>query len=279
MPVMETEYENLRANVAPQLANLSDAQLEAVFASNGMDAEAMEGFFDSLKSFASSAGKAVLSAAPSILPVAGTIVGTAFGGPLGAQIGGSLGSLAGKAVGAATGQPAGGGGGLGGIGGMIGSVAGSLLGGGGGSPAASQLLQTITKPETMQALTSMAMGALGKSNVQVGGASVPVGAFGTLLKTLIGQAESEYAQTMAFAEGDGAPAYMRDFSGQPVADPAVPLNRAIALYQLLQASGGRGGAESAEADAEADTAELELEAMQAEYDEMELAEIYDSEEA
>jgi hypothetical protein len=91
MPVMETEYENLRENVAPHLANLSDAQLEAVFARNGMDAEAMEGFFDSLKSFASSAGKAVLSAAPSILPVAGSIVGTAFGGPIGAQIGGSRG--------------------------------------------------------------------------------------------------------------------------------------------------------------------------------------------
>jgi hypothetical protein len=274
---METEYENLRENVAPHLANLTDAQLEAVFTSNGMDAEAMEGFFDSLKSFASSAGKAVLSAAPSILPVAGSIVGTAFGGPIGAQIGGSLGSLAGKAVGAATGQPAGGGGG--GLGGLVGSVAGSLLGGGGGSGAASQLLQTITKPETMQALTSMAMGALGKPNVQVGGASVPVGAFGTLLKSLIGQAEAEYAQTMALAEGDGTPAYMRDFSGQPVADPAVPLNRAIALYQLLQASGARNGAPLAEAaDAEVDAAELEWEAAQAEYDEAELAEIYDSEE-
>jgi hypothetical protein len=29
MPVMETEYENLRQNIAPQFANLSDAQLEA----------------------------------------------------------------------------------------------------------------------------------------------------------------------------------------------------------------------------------------------------------
>jgi len=75
---------------------------------------------------------------------------------------------------------------------------------------------------------------------------------------------------------------MRDFSGQPVADPAIPLNRASALYQLLQAPGGRGGgAESAEAeaDAEVDAAESELEAIQAEYDEMELVEVYESEEA
>lgn len=280
MAVMETEYDSLRENISPSFAHLSDAQLEALLARNGMDAEAMEGFFDSLKSFASSAGKAVLSAAPSILPIAGTVVGTAFGGPLGAQLGGTLGSLAGKAVGAATGQPAAAGGGGGGIGGILSGVAGSLLGGGGGS-AASQLLQTITKPETMQALGSMAMGALGKPNVQVGGAAVPVGAFGTLLKALIGQAELEYSEALAAAEGDGTPSYMKDFSGQPVADPAVPLNRAIALYQLLQASAPPPSElDAAEADAaEADAAELDMEAMQAEYDEMELAEIYESEEA
>jgi hypothetical protein len=279
MAVMDTEYDSLRDSIDPRFANLSDAQLKALLARNGMNAEAMEGFFDSLQSFASSAGKAVLSAAPSILPVAGTIVGTAVGGPIGAQLGGTLGSLAGKAVGAATGQPAGsGGGGGGGIGGILSGVAGSLLGGGGGS-AAGQLLQTITKPETLQALGSMAMGALGKPNVQVGGSSVPVGAFGTLLKTLIGQAESEYSEALAAAEGDGTPSYMRDFSGQPVADPAVPFNRANALYQLLQTSAPTSELEAAEADAEADTAELDAEAMQAEYDEMELAEIYESEEA
>jgi len=281
MAVMETEYDNLRDNLSSNFAHLSDAQLEALLARNGMDAEAMEGFFDSLKSFASTAGQAVLSAAPSILPIAGTVVGTAFGGPVGAQLGGALGSLAGKAVGSATGQPAAAGGG--GIGGILSGVAGSLLGGagGGGGSAASQLLQTITKPETMQALGSMAMGALGKPNVQVGGASVPVGAFGTLLKALIGQAELEYSEALSAAEGDGTPSYMKDFSGQPVADPAVPLNRAAALYQLLQAAPPRPSElDAAEADAaEADAAELDMEAMQAEYDEMELAEIYESEEA
>jgi hypothetical protein len=211
----------------------------------------MEGFFDDLGKFAATAGKAVLKAAPSILPTVGTIAGTAFGGPLGAQIGGTLGSLAGKAVGAAT--------------------------SGGGSAAAGQLLQTITRPETIQALGSMAMGALGKKDISVGGASVPVGAFGTLLKSLIGQAETEYAESMAVAEGDGTPSYMRDFSGQAVSDPAVPLNRAIALYQLLQAA-SLGGAERAdESYDEADAAELDMEAIQAEYDEMELAEVYDSE--
>ena len=98
------------------------------------------------------------------------------------------------------------------------------------------------------------------------------------MKSLIGQAETEYAEAMAAAEGDGTPAYMRDFSGQAVSDPAVPLNRAIALYQLLQSS-SRGAAEAAdEAYDEADAAEMDMEAIQAEYDEMELAEVYDSEE-
>jgi hypothetical protein len=274
----------LRENIASQYAELSDEQLEVAFARNGMDAAAMEGFFDDLGKFASSAGKAVLKAAPSILPVAGTIVGTAFGGPIGAQLGGTLGGLAGKAVGAATGQPsAGGGGGLGGllggsggIGGLVSGGLGSLLG---GSPAASQLLQTITKPETIQALGSMAMGAMGKPNVSVGGASVPVGAFGTLLKSLIGQAETQYAEVIAAAEGDGTPAYMRDFSGQAVSDPAVPLNRAIALYQLLQATGRPSERHEDEGISEADAAEPDMEAIQAEYDAMELAEVYDSEEA
>jgi hypothetical protein len=295
MPVRDTDYQNLRDNIHPQLAELSDEQLETALARAGMNAEAMEGFFSDLGKFASSAGKAVLQAAPSILPVAGTIVGTAFGGPIGASLGGALGSLAGKAVGAATGQPApaGDGGGLGGLLGGAGGL-GNLLGGSGGigglvsaglgalaggSPAAGQLLQTITKPETMQALTSMAMGAMGKPNVSVGGTSVPVGAFGNLLSMLAGRMETEYAESLARAEGDGTPAYMKDFSGQPVSDPAVPRNRAVALYELLQSAERDGERNASEADAGADAAELDMEAMQAEYDEMELAEVYDSEEA
>jgi hypothetical protein len=277
MPNSSTAYENLRDNVNEQFAELSDEQLETLMARAGANAEMMEGFFDDLGKFASSAGKAVLKAAPSILPVAGSIVGTAFGGPIGAQLGGSLGSLAGKAVGAATGQPSAGGGG-GGLGGLLSGGLGSLLG---GSPAAGQLLQTITKPETVQALTSMAMGAMGKQNVSVGGTSVPVGAFGNLLTTLLGKAQSEYAEAMANAEGDGTPGYMKDYSGQAVSDPAVPLNRAVALYQLLQAAGRQSEQEEAEGDAEADAeaADQEMDALQAEYDEMELAEVYDSEDA
>ena len=62
---------------------------------------------------------------------------------------------------------------------------------------------------------------------------------------------------------------MKDYAGQPVSDPAVPLNRAAALYQLLQNAHRDSEAE----DAEAEAAELDMESMQAEYDEMELLEI------
>lgn len=242
------KYENLRDNVHESLAGLSDAQLEQRLAMAGMDAEAMEGFFDDL-------GKFAAKAAPSILPIAGTVIGTAVGGPIGAQLGGTLGSLAGKAVGAATGQPSAGGG----------------LGGGGS--AASQLLQTITKPETIQAVASMAMGAMGKSDVSVGGTSVPVGAFANLLGSLIGKTQAEYAEALASAEGDGTPAYMKDFAGQAVSDPAVPLNRAVALYQLLQSAPRDSEAE----ESEAEFSELDMESIQAEYDEMELLEMEESE--
>jgi hypothetical protein len=242
------KYDNLRDNLSESLSSLSDAQLENRLAMAGMDAEAMEGFFDDL-------GKFAAKAAPSILPIAGTVLGTAFGGPIGAQLGGTLGGLAGKAIGSATGQPSAGGG----------------IGGGGS--AASQLLQTITKPETMQAVASMAMGAMGKSNVSVGGTSVPVSAFANLLGTLVGKAQAEYAESLASAEGDGTPGYMRDYAGQPTSDPAVPLNRAVALYQLLQNAPRDDEAE----DSEAESAELDMESMQAEYDEMELLELEESE--
>ena len=241
-------YDNLRDNLNESLSSLSDAQLENRLAMAGMDAEAMEGFFDDL-------GKFAAKAAPAILPIAGTVIGTAVGGPIGAQLGGKLGSLAGSAIGAATGQPA---------------APGGL---GGGGSAASQLLSTITKPETLQAVASMAMGAMGKSNVSVGGTSVPVSAFANLLGTLVGKAQAEYAESLSSAEGDGTPAYMQDYAGQPVSDPAVPLNRAAALYQLLQNAPRDNEAE----DSEAEAAELDMEAMRAEYDEMELLELEESE--
>jgi hypothetical protein len=251
MPATKTQYENLRENLSERYAELSDARLEKLMERHGMDAEAMEGFFSSLGNFASSAGQSLLKAAPSILPVAGSVVGTMFGGPVGAKLGGTLGSLAGNALGAAT---------------------------SGGSFSASKMLQTIARPETLQALTSMAMGPLGKSAVSVGGTSVPVSAFGNLFKMLSGGMEAEYYAAMA-ASRESIPAYMQDYAGETKGDPAVAANRAAALYELLDSSEA-DEAEAADAEAAAEERyELQTEVWMAEYDEMELAEAYEAQDA
>jgi hypothetical protein len=131
---------------------------------------------------------------------------------------------------------------------------------GAGSPAASQLLQTITRPETLQALASMALGSSGRTDIPVGNASVPVSAFSNLIGVLAGQAEAEYAESQARAES-AVPEYMRGAAGEARGDPAVEEHRAQALYEFLSENeaygeSGEGEWESESAEAEADAAEL-----------------------
>jgi hypothetical protein len=291
----DTQYANLRQYLDPSIASLPDPSLKTVLRSANIDADMAEGFFDDFGKAVSSVGRAVAKVAPSVLPIAGTVLGTAFGGPIGASLGGTLGSMAGKAIGGATGQgasPGGGGGGLGGsLGGILGGLTGSpgapgggglggalggILGGLTGSPAAGQLLQTLFKPQTVQALSSMAMGSVGRSSVPVGGTQVPLTAFTNLLSTLAGRAEAEYNASVASTQSS-VPAYMRDYAGQPKGDPVIAQHRAEALYELLEAS--EAATESAEAAeyAEYESADSEMEAIQAEYDAIELAELYEYE--
>jgi hypothetical protein len=159
---------------------------------------------------------------------------------------------------------------------MLSAGLGSLLG---GSPAAAQVLQTVAKPETMRALASMAMGPMGAPSIPVGDKAVPPSAFVNMLKMMLQQAESEYAETMARSSNRPAPDYMLDYAGEAVSDPAVAANRAEALYELLQWSKDADSEqEGAEAEQEAEAADQENEAMQAEFDEMELMELYEAEE-
>src|SRR5579871_5439310 len=139
-----TNYPTIRESLGPEYARMSDRNIEMALGARGIEAEAMEGFFDDLGKFASSAGKTLLKAAPSVLPIAGQVLGTVVGGPAGAMIGGTLGKFAGGAIGAATGQ-------------------GAAGQGGGGAPggAAGQLMQTVLNPSTLQALMSMALGPMG----------------------------------------------------------------------------------------------------------------------
>lgn len=272
MTMSATIYPSLRNHLNANLAYRSDEAIEAAFERVGMDAEAAEGFFDQIGKIASSVGQVALKAAPSILPIAGTVVGGAFGGPLGAQLGGSLGSLAGKAIGGATGQPSAPQ--AGGAGGLLGSLGGALGGMVGGSPSAGQFLQTLAKPETLQAIASMALGPqLGKSDVNVGGASVPTGTFARMLSMLAGRMESEYHDSLS-ATREAVPEYMMDFARVPKGDPTVADHRAAALYELLQSD--ESNQEYAD---EGWDAQSEMAATQAELEAMELMELYDSEEA
>lgn len=265
-------YPNLRSNLSPNVAAMPDHRLEALLERHGMDAEAMEGWLDDLGKIAANVGKTVLKAAPSVLPVAGKVIGTVVGGPVGASLGGALGSVASGALGTVAGQ----------------TPSAPSASSSSGSPAAGQMLQTIFKPEMMQALASMALGPLGKPNVQVGGCPVPVTAFANLLKVFGEQMESEYNAALA-ASTTGVPKYMQDYAGEPKGDPAVAQHRAEALYELLESSGSESASEQESSEiagaVEYEQAENESEALQLECDAIEAAEIqelreaYESEEA
>lgn len=256
-------YESLREQLSENLAVLPDQELAEALANRNIDAEAMEGFFDDL-------GKFAARAAPAVLPIAGQVVGGIYGGPAGAAIGGQLGSLAGGAISSATGQrppapprvapsappvtraapvaaPA---------------AAPASIPPGSGSPAAGQLLQTITRPEVLQAIGSMAMGSSGRSEVPVNGTAVPVSAFSNLISVLAGLAGSEYGESMARFDS-GVPEYMRGESGEARGDPAVEEDRARALYELLSEQ---------ESESEAELTEYESE-FESDFDSAELLEL------
>jgi hypothetical protein len=279
MRSMPTQYENLREFLDSDYASLPDPQVKTLLARHGYDAEAMEGFFDDLKKVATSVGQVALKAAPSVISVAAPLIGTAFGGPIGGAIGGSLGSLASGALASATGQRPPAGGAAGGLGSIFGALTGGSPAGGaagglgsifgaltGGSPAAGGLLQNLLKPQTISALGQMALGGLGKSSVPVGGQEVPVGGFLNMLKTFIGNAEAEYLAAQAAADA-ALPEYLRDYSGQAAGDVANDSFRAERLSELLDRGEAQEGSEAAEQSEGA-----EWEAMEAEYDAVELLE-------
>lgn len=298
-------YPELRELLAPEYSELSPERLEAVleFSLGGGSPEDMESFWSSVKDFGRAAGGVLQKA----LPVVGTVAGTALGGPVGAAVGGAAGQALSGALGGALSGPnrgrgqrilsglaggalqgvsgaLGGGGAKGALGkalpGPLGAVAGAVapaLGAlaGGGSPSAAQLARTITRPETLQALLSMALGGAGRRQVPVGGTPVPVSAFANLLGQLAGQASAEYHQTIA-GESAGTPMYLLDGAGEFIGDPADPASRAeVLLRRFAEAD----ALEAAEADDEAwreawDEDWDEADDLEAEYDEFELAEAY-----
>jgi hypothetical protein len=228
-----TDYPALRTVLAEQYRGLPDEGVEALLESVGLSAEDME---FNLGRALRDVGNAVVSVAPTVLPIAGTAVGSVFGGPVGGMVGGALGNLAGGAIGAAARpqawptarppmrppMPAGG---------MPGRPAAV-----GGSGAAAQLLQMINRPEVLRGLQSLAMGALGSRSIPVGGTAAPPAAFANLLATLAGRAVAEHHELVAESAEQGLPAYLVGESGEAVVDVGDSAERGEHLLRLLESS-------------------------------------------
>jgi hypothetical protein len=222
----------IRKAVKPQYASLPAEDLEAVLAESGIDAAAMEGFFDDVSRFVQHAAPVVAQVATRALPgvISGATTGAALG-PWGALGGALLGGVTSAVSGGQTrpGTTSGGAGAAGGISGALPALAG--LAGSGGNPAG-VLLGVLQRPETQQALMSLALGSAGRSTVQAGSSRTPVpaSAFANLLSTL---ASRVFNQAEASAEPtEGYPTYLHK-SGVLAVDPALPEARAGRLLEML----------------------------------------------
>jgi hypothetical protein len=159
------------------------------------------------------------------------------GGALGSVItglaGGDAKGAAGAAVNALSGLLGGGAGGalgaLSGGGGALGALT-SLFGGG---SAAGQLMSLLQRPETMQALGALNLGAAGRNSIPVGSPQtpIPVSAITSLIGQLAHQASAEAAAIAG--DGEGRLEYMIGESGDYVGDPASPDARAAAVWNAL----------------------------------------------
>lgn len=163
------------------------------------------------------------------LPVAGGAVGTFIGGPVGTALGTQLGQVAGSAL-AGSAAPA-----------RRGAApakraAPTVPGPQQGSAAAAQLLQLTQDPNVLKSLLALSLGSHGRQSIQVspGSPKVPVGGFMNLLSTLANRAAAD-ADALAESSPDST-AYLQDADGEFTVDPAVPEQRAEALYRMLMNS-------------------------------------------
>jgi len=99
---------------------------------------------------------------------------------------------------------------------------------------ANALLGMLARPETLRALSSAALGRFGRSQIPIGGQTVPVqsmlGALGRLAERAAAEAE---------AVGPGPqphPAFYYDVEGELAIDPADAEARADALLELIAAT-------------------------------------------
>jgi hypothetical protein len=267
-------YPEVRKVLSAPYSGMSSEQIERIMESHNVNADDMENFLSTLGNI----GRNVVSALPSALPMVGTVLGGPVGGMLGGLAGQAVGSLAqGQRPAAgrpqqATPQPSQ-------LQPVIQQPVPPLPAASvqipRSSPAAAQLLQTLFRPETLQALIAMLMGELGRQNVAVGTTSVPNGGFTNLLSVLANQAAAEHAAHVSQAyRGENLPSYLQNFAIEAYGDPAIPEHRAAALLELLQESDIEQD-ESYERYSSFQVAdETDEEIDEALYDEMDLNELY-----
>ena len=250
---VEGAYPGVRAALRPDLADLSDEEVEQTVTwalGPSVSAAELEEFFPAiLGGIAKLAGPVLSGVLPSVAKGIGGLLG---GG--GAAGGGSIVSKL--------------------LGGLVPSIGGLLGGGGaptppqvprpvppaavqlpaGGSPAAGQLLSLVTQPQFLQALMSLLMGQAGRPMIPVGqaGTPVPAPAFAGLVQTLAGRVLGDYAAGNVIP---GEAAYLMSESGEFIVDPADPQQRADVLLELLRSASEAEAASFAAMDVESDEAE------------------------
>jgi hypothetical protein len=178
----------------------------------------------------SGAGRVGTAVAPLISGLAGGNTRGAAGAAVNA-LGSLLGGQGGAAVNALSGLLGGRGGGA--------NALGALASVFGGNSAIGQLVSLLQRPEARQALEAQRLRTLsptqpiGRSTIPVGAAQtpVPVSAITNLVGQLANQAAAEAAALSDGAEGELR--YMLDEAGEFVGDPALDMDRAARVWDLL----------------------------------------------
>lgn len=97
---------------------------------------------------------------------------------------------------------------------------------------ASALLGLLSRPEVMQALTALALGNQGTTQVAVGNTQVPTAAVANLVSQLAAQSAAS-ANAAPRESDESIPAYLIGADGECCVDVSCPRQRAAALHELF----------------------------------------------
>jgi len=228
----KVHYKRIAEVLGSEFRNMDAENVRILLEQSDIDAEDLETFLSGM----SSLGRRIGNALPQILPAAAPIIGGAIGGPAGAAVGQVVGNVAGTAL--RSGRPA--------------TASSSQAPArpaalqsapvpspfpaqqpsmAGGSPAASQLIQLLYRPELLQSLMAMVMGQAGSPSVRVGSNQVPPSALTNLVAQLANQATAEYN---ALENVIRPHREWVDVAGEKIDDTAESAARAARLLRELQ---------------------------------------------